>query len=57
MIRSAECRRRTIVEYGDKTFDDDNPLFGQINGYPICIIDLHVIPNNKMRKERDGTET
>ena len=57
MMRSTEGRRRTIVDSDDKTFDDDNPLFGQINGAPICVIALNVTPNKKRRKNSDGTET
>ena len=57
MMRSAEGGRRTIVDYDDGTFDDDNPLFDQINCAPRCGIDLHVTPTKKRRKKRDGTET
>ena len=31
MMRSAEGRRRNIVDSDDKNFDDDNPLFDPIN--------------------------
>ena len=55
MMRSAEGRN--IVHSDDETFDDDNPLFGQINGAPRCKITLHVTPTKKRRKKRDGTET
>ena len=57
MIRSAEGRIRTIVESDDETFDDDNPLFGRINGAPRCGISLHVTPTKKRNKKRYGTET
>ena len=57
MIRSEEGRRRTIVDYDDETFDDNNPLFGRINGAPRCGISLHVTPTKKRRNKRDGTET
>ena len=57
MMRSTEVRRRTIVDSDGKTFDDDNPLLGRINGSPICGISLHVTPTNKIRKKRDGTKT
>ena len=57
MMRSAEGRRRNIVDSDDKNFDDDNPLFGQINGDLICKISLHVTPTKNRRRERDGTET
>ena len=30
MMCSAEGRRMNIVDSDDKTFDDDNPLFGRI---------------------------
>ena len=57
MIRSAYGRRRTIVDSDDETVDDDNQLFGRINGATRCGISLHVGPTNKRRKKRDGTET
>ena len=57
MMRSAEGRRRTIVDSDDKTVDNDNPLFGQINRAPICGITLHVTSTNKSSNKRDGTET
>ena len=57
MIWSVEGRRRAIVDSYDKTVDDDNPLFGRINGDPRCGIDLHVKPTNNRRNNRDGTET
>ena len=57
MIRSAEGRRRDIVDSDDETFNDDNPLFGRINGAPICEISLHVTPTKKRINKRDGTET
>ena len=56
-MQSAEGRRRNIVDSDDKTFDDDNPLFGQINGSPRCGISIHVTPTKKRRKKRDGAET
>ena len=57
MMRSAEGRRRTIVDSDDETFDDENPLFDQINSAPRFGIALHVTPTKKRRKKRDGTET
>ena len=54
---SAEGRRKTIVESDDETFDDDNPLFGRINGAPRCGIALHVTLTKKRRKKKDRTET
>ena len=57
IMRISEGRRRNIVDSDEKTFDDDNPLFGRINGAPICVIYLHVTPTMKRRKKRDGTET
>ena len=57
MMRSAEGRRRNIVDSDDKTFDNDNPLLGRINGAPRCGIAINVTPAKKRRKKRDGTET
>ena len=57
IMRSAEGRRRTIVDSDNKTFDDKNPLFDRINGAPRCGISLHVTPTKKNRKKRDGTKT
>ena len=57
MMWSSEGRRRNIVYSDDETFDDDNPLFGRINGAPRCGIVLHVTPTKKRRKKRDGIET
>ena len=57
MMRSAEGRRRTIVDSDGKTFDDENPLFGWINGAPRFVISIHVAPTNNRRKKRDVTET
>ena len=57
MVRSAEGRRSNIVDSYDETFDDDNPLFGRINGAPRFEIALHATPTKKRRKKRDGTET
>ena len=54
MMRSAEGRRRTILDSDDETFDDDNPLFGCINGATICGISLHAKPTKKRRNKRDG---
>ena len=54
MMQSEEVMRRTIVDSDDETFDDDNPLFGRINGDPICGIALHVTSTNERRKNRDG---
>ena len=57
MIRSAERRRRKIDDSDEKTVDDDNPLFGRINGAPRCGIAPHVTPTMKSRNKRDGKET
>ena len=57
MIRSAEQRRRTIVDSDDYDIDVENPLFGRINGAPRCGISLHVTTTKKHRKKRDGTDT
>ena len=57
MMRSVEGRRRTIVDSDDETFDDDNPLFGRINGAPRFVIAIHVTPTKKNRKKRYGIET
>ena len=57
MIRSAEGRRRTIVDSNDETVDDNNSLFERINGYPRCVIALHVTPNKNRSKKIYGTET
>ena len=54
MVLRAEGKRRTIADSDDKTVDDENPLFGRINGAPICGIDVRVTPG---RKKRDRTET
>ena len=57
MMWSADGRRRTIVDSDDETFHYDNPVFGRINGAPICGIYLHVTTTKNMRKNRDETET
>ena len=57
MMRGTRGRRRNIVDSDYKTFDDDNPLFGQINGSPRCGISLHVTLTKKTKKKGDGTET
>ena len=57
MMRSAEGRRRNIVDSDDETFDDDNLLFVRINSAPRCGISLHVTPTKEKRKKRDGTKT
>ena len=57
MMWSAEGGRRTIVDSDDKTFDDENPLFGWINGAPRGVIYIHVTPNNNRRENRDDIET
>ena len=56
MIQSAEVRWRTIVDSDDETLDDENALFGRINGDPRCGISLHVTPPDKRRNKRDGTD-
>ena len=55
MIWSAEYRRRTIVDSDDYYIDEENPLFGRINGAPRCGISLHVITTKKRRKNNYGT--
>ena len=57
MIWRVEGRRRTIVDSDDDHVEDENPLFGRINGSPRCGIALHVTSTKKNRKKRDGTET
>ena len=57
MIRPAEGRKRKIVESDNDYIDDENPLFGRINGAPRCGIALHVTPTNNRRRKRDGAET
>ena len=57
IIQRTEGRRRTIVDSDDDCSDDDNPLFGRINGAPRCGISLHITPNKKIRNKRDSTET
>ena len=56
MIWLAEGMRRTSVDSDDDYVDDKNPLFGRINGSPMCEISLHFTPTKKMRKKGDGTE-
>ena len=57
MMQSVEKRRGTISESEDETFDDDNPLFGRINGAPRRGIALHVTPTKERSNKRDGKET
>ena len=57
MMRSAEGRRRNIVDSDDENFDDDKPLFGRINGATRFGIALHVTPTKNRRKKRDWKET
>ena len=57
MMGSAEGGRRTIVDSDEKTFDDEKPLFGRINGAKRCVISIHVTPTKKRRNNSDGTET
>ena len=57
MIRCAEGSKRIIVDSEDDYVDDENPLFGRINGDPRCVIYLHVTPTKKRSKNRYGTET
>ena len=54
-MRSAEGRRRTIVNSDDENFDDDNQLFDRINGAPRCGIALHVTPTNKSMGKKLNT--
>ena len=56
-MHSADGRRNNIVDSDDETFDEEEPLFGRINGALRCEIYLHVTPINNRRKKRDGTET
>ena len=55
-IRIAEGRRMIIVDSEDETVNDNNLLFGWINGDPICGIALHVTRTKKRRNKRDGRE-
>ena len=55
MMRRAEGRRRTIVDSDDDNADDENPLFGRINGAPRCEISLRVNSTKKRGNKRDGT--
>ena len=57
MIRIAKGRRRTIVDSDDETIDDDNPMFGRINGAPRCGIALYFNCTKNRSNKRDGTET
>ena len=57
MMMSAEGRRRHIVDSDDENFDDDNPMFGGINGAPRCGVSQPVTSTKKRRKKRYGTET
>ena len=57
MIWCSEGRRRTVVDSDDDYVNDENPLFGQINGAPRCGIALHVTLTKKRSKKRYGTET
>ena len=57
IIRIVEGRRRIIVDFYEKTFDNDNPLFLRINGATRCGIYLHGTPTKNRSKKRDGTET
>ena len=56
-MRSAERRRRTIVDFDDENFYDDNKLFGRINVAPRCGIALHVNPTKNRSNNIYGTET
>ena len=56
-MRSLEGRRRTVVDSDDEKIDDENPLFGRINGAPRCGIALHATPTKNRSKKRYGTET
>ena len=56
-MQSAEERRRTIVDSDDETFDDENLLFGRINGAPRFVIALHVTPTKNRRRKRGGADT
>ena len=55
MMRSAEGRRKTIVDSDDETFDDDKPLFIRIKSATRCGVYLHVSLTKKRSKKRDRT--
>ena len=57
VIRRAEGRRRTVVDYDDDYINDEYPLFGLINGATRCGISLYATTNKKSRKNRYGTYT
>ena len=44
-----------MFDSDDESFDDENPLFGRINGATRCVIVLYVTPTKKRRKKMDGT--
>ena len=56
MLRRVEGRRRKIIDCDDNCVANEDPLFGRINGAPICGIYLHITPTKNRRKERNGTE-
>ena len=57
MVQHAEGRRRKIVDSDDDYVDDENLLFGRINGAPRCVVGPHATPTKNRRKNMDGTET
>ena len=56
-MRSAEGRRRIIVDSDEEPVDSNNPLFVRINGANGCGIDIHVTPTKKRKNKRDDTDT
>ena len=56
MIRRVEEMRSKIVDSDDDYVDDKNPLFGRINGVPICRIALHITPTKNSSNKRDRTD-
>ena len=52
IIRHAEGRMRIVVDSDDDYIDEENPLFGRINGAHRCVISLHVTPTKKRRNKR-----
>ena len=47
----------SIIDSEDYYSDENNPLFGRINGATRSGIALHVTPTKNSSNERDGTET
>ena len=57
IIRRAEGRKNTIVDYDDDCVNGKKTIFGWINGDPRCGIALNATPNIKRMKNRDRTDT